>query len=291
MLDMFSTAKQTYVTAAAGVSDSDFRAAIKDRGKMKALMQRMKAIDCAPSYPPATHRKPQVGPADEAAILQAIGEAREKNNTRYRLQPTADTYRDPAGLRDLSDFQVDSRPSALAEELKAIVRGLHIACDEDMLKLPVEALKPLVLQCLPSAARPIGSVTLTEAVNRIWDEQVEELVAGMSDAPAGHQAVGISDEEKTVLQELQRLELMKGKASTKLHPRFTDGTEKNEDGTRSDCCPVPLTHRSIYFVCAISSHQLASQFIFVFNKTSTNIACVSPGGSDIFYLKQRYARA
>jgi hypothetical protein len=36
MLDMYDNAKRSYVTAAAGVSDSDFRDAIKDRVVMQA---------------------------------------------------------------------------------------------------------------------------------------------------------------------------------------------------------------------------------------------------------------
>jgi hypothetical protein len=230
MLDMYDNAKRSYVTAAAGVSDSDFRDAIKDRVVMQALMQRMGAIDCTPSFPAPTHRKPQVGPDDEAAILVAIGQARESNNVARRLEPHADTYRDPAGLVDLADYKVDSSPPALAKELKAILRGLHSSCDAAMLKLPVPQLKRRVLECLPSAARPIGSVTLAEAVDRIWEGPVQALVEKMPDAPTGYQAAGMTAPEKDVLAQLQKLEAKKGKASTKLHPRFTN--EKQEPAIR-----------------------------------------------------------
>jgi hypothetical protein len=134
----------------------------------------------------------------------------------------AASYRDPAGLTDLTDFKLHSNPPPLVPELQAILKHLHEGYDPSMLKLPGEQLPKLVLQCLPTAGRAIAGFTLAQAAARIWDNgHVARLVEQLPTAPPDDQSTEISDEEIDVLRRLQKEENVKGDASKKRHAAFT----------------------------------------------------------------------
>ena len=239
LIDEFEAKNAQFESAAVECGSTNEGAWEKARSsdeQMKLLVSSLKA-DSPPEPPAAAIVNPN---ADRGAVLLKVQAARQAKNVRKDGTPIGAGQKGHRPfIDDLGDFRLDSVPPPLAPELKAIV-SLHRDYDEvTWPKLTIAKLRPLVLQCLPTAAEAVSTFKFEDAVKEL-EEWVAAAILAAPAAPAANAAP--TEDEKAVLLKLEKEEKIKAERK---HGLFTTVAEVQVDDLSSPQITLLLKHLKV----------------------------------------------